>query len=275
MTIAAPVASWAVLSTLEDLGLDGDVEGRGRLVGDDDVGVVGDGHGDHRPAGACRRRTRAGTPWPARRRWGCRPASSSSTRLLCGLGLADVAVDPDGLGDLVADRVDGREGRQRVLEDHRDARRPAARRAPGRAGRAAPRPGTGREPRDAGRRREQAHDGQRRHRLAGARLADDAEHLARGEGVAQAPDGLRPCRSRSGTRRGGRGPRARPRACGRGVGRSASRREARRSLDSACGPSRPLEFGSRASRRPSPMTFTASTAVISRHGRRRGTARGR
>ncbi len=33
----------------------------------------------------------------------------------------DVVVDADGLGELVADRVDRRERRQRVLEDHRDA----------------------------------------------------------------------------------------------------------------------------------------------------------
>ena len=33
---------------VEDLGLDGDVQRGGRLVGEDDVGVVGDRHGDHR-----------------------------------------------------------------------------------------------------------------------------------------------------------------------------------------------------------------------------------
>ena len=31
----------------EDLRLDGDVEGRGGLVGDQEVGLVGQGHGDH------------------------------------------------------------------------------------------------------------------------------------------------------------------------------------------------------------------------------------
>ena len=34
---------------LEDLRLDGDVERRGRLVGDEQVGLVGERHGDHHP----------------------------------------------------------------------------------------------------------------------------------------------------------------------------------------------------------------------------------
>ena len=37
------------LEDIEDLGLDGDVEGGGGLVGDEDLGFVGDRHGDHRP----------------------------------------------------------------------------------------------------------------------------------------------------------------------------------------------------------------------------------
>ena len=38
-----------VLQQLQDLGLDGDVEGRGRLVGDQEVRLVGERHGDHDP----------------------------------------------------------------------------------------------------------------------------------------------------------------------------------------------------------------------------------
>ena len=38
---------WMPLDHLEDLGLHGDVECRGRLVGDQHIGVVGDRHGDH------------------------------------------------------------------------------------------------------------------------------------------------------------------------------------------------------------------------------------
>ena len=49
ITMAAPVASCAALEHFEDLGLDRDVEGGRRLVGDDHVGVVGDRHRDHHP----------------------------------------------------------------------------------------------------------------------------------------------------------------------------------------------------------------------------------
>ena len=42
-------------------------------------------------------------------------------RPLAGGVLADVAVEPDGLGDLVADRVDGVQRRPRVLEGVADA----------------------------------------------------------------------------------------------------------------------------------------------------------
>ena len=38
-----------VLQELQDLGLDGDVERRGRLVGDQQVRVVRECHGDHHP----------------------------------------------------------------------------------------------------------------------------------------------------------------------------------------------------------------------------------
>ena len=37
------------LEEVEDGFLDGDVEGGGRFVGDDDVGVVDEGHRDHDP----------------------------------------------------------------------------------------------------------------------------------------------------------------------------------------------------------------------------------
>jgi hypothetical protein len=48
---------------VEDLGLDRHVERRGRLVGDQQVGVQ-DRPWRSWPAGACRPRTRAGTAWP-------------------------------------------------------------------------------------------------------------------------------------------------------------------------------------------------------------------
>ena len=48
-TIAESVRVLDALEHLEHLGLHGHVEGGGRLVGDEQVGVVGDRHGDHDP----------------------------------------------------------------------------------------------------------------------------------------------------------------------------------------------------------------------------------
>ncbi len=112
------------------------------------------------------------------------PSSSIARR--AGRVAADALVDENGLGDLVAHGVDGRQRRERVLEDHRD---PAA------ADRRQIAVGPAEqllavEPdraRDARRGRQQSHDGQRRHRLARPGLADDAEDLARPHLVARCP----------------------------------------------------------------------------------------
>ena len=46
-TIAMPSRCCRLAMQLEDLRLDGDVERGGRLVGDQQVGIVGERHGDH------------------------------------------------------------------------------------------------------------------------------------------------------------------------------------------------------------------------------------
>ena len=185
---AAPVASLRRLEHLQDLGLDRDVERGRRLVGDDHVGVVGDGHGDHHAlphaAGELvrerpRPHRRVGDADQVEQFHGARP----------GGGLADIAVRGDGLGDLVTDRVDRRQGRERVLEDHGDPvaadLRPLLVAAPEQL-LALER----RRSAHAGRARQQAHHGHRADRLARAGLADDAEHLALGQRVAQPADGV-------------------------------------------------------------------------------------
>lgn len=88
--------------------------------------------------------------------------------------LGEVLVGADRLGYLLADPVDGGEGGQRVLEDHRDPG--AAHGVEGRLG-GADQLRTVEPDRAAyGRRvRQQAEDGERRDGLARARLADDAE----------------------------------------------------------------------------------------------------
>ena len=104
---------------LQDVRLDRHVERGGRLVGDQDVGLVGDRHRDHDPLAL-----------PARKlmRIGAEP--------VLGVGQADqpqqldrpgarrrpahVLVDQQGLGDLLVERVQRVQRGHRLLEDHRD-----------------------------------------------------------------------------------------------------------------------------------------------------------
>ncbi len=60
-TIAVPSRSRRSRQQLEDRGLDRHVERRGRLVGDDHVGLAGDRHRDHRRAASGRPRAGAGS----------------------------------------------------------------------------------------------------------------------------------------------------------------------------------------------------------------------
>ena len=100
-----------VLQQLEDLRLDGDVERRGRLVGDQQVGLVGERHGDHhalalaagelmrvgvraaapgrrgRPCAAARARARA--PWHRRAPWCSFMTSPTCFSMVCS-GLSEV-----------------------------------------------------------------------------------------------------------------------------------------------------------------------------------------
>ena len=112
-----------LLDGLEDLRLHRDVEGGGRLVGDDDVGVVGDRHGDHRPlahptgelVGIVAGTLRCTGNADERQQVG-RPA----LRLL----LRDVVVGEDGLGELGPHAVHRVERGHRVLEHHGDLQTP-------------------------------------------------------------------------------------------------------------------------------------------------------
>src|SRR5674536_242848 len=98
-------------------------------------------------------------------------------------------VGPDALGDLPADAIHRVRRRHRVLEDHGDLLaadlahvlvRETDQLLPAEAHRAG----------DPGRLRQQAYDGETGDRLAGAGLADDAEYLARAQGVAHAANGV-------------------------------------------------------------------------------------
>ena len=161
----------------EDRRLGGDVEGGGRLVGDQELRAQRDRHGDADAlalaAGelvrVARRRESARGQADAREGGGGdRPR----------LGAAGGAVDADGLGHLVADGLQRVQRGHRLLEDHADvAAADRAHRAPRRAaaGRAVERRRGRRPGAPCGRR---PHDRERGHRLARAALADEAEDLA-------------------------------------------------------------------------------------------------
>ena len=161
----------------------------------------------------------------------------------------DVVVNEHRLGDLIADGVDRRERRQRVLKDHRDA--PAA--DVGQLAIAQPDQlalAKADRSRDARVLRQQAHDRQRRHRLARPRFADNARAPRR-----RAPD----------TRRRAPPTRRRPR-CGmsrrgcRPPGSAAMRCLERRLAHGAL---RPAACGSSASRSASPTRLIDSTSTTS------------
>ena len=131
------------LQQVEDLRLDGDVERRGRLVGDQELGLAGQRHGDHHAlAHAARQAMRIVVdPLGAT---GCAPARACRWRASRRLRPED-RVRQHRLGDLIADRVDRVERGHRLLEDHRDRgsahrRRSSAERPRGRGRRTARRP---------------------------------------------------------------------------------------------------------------------------------------
>ena len=176
-----------------------------------------------------------------------------------GLLLADLLVELDLLGDLVADREDRVQARQRLLEDHRDV--VAADLAHlvdrHRQDLAAVEPDLALD--DLGRRDvEQAHDRERGDALAGAGLADDARASGRAPRLNETPSTagttpsmtwkwVRRLRTSSRTSRGGGAP--------SGAGVVERLRHAR-------------DRGSNASRRPSPTKFTASTVrMIAKPGK--------
>ena len=164
------------LEDVQNLRLDRHVERGRRLVGDDHVGLIGHSHRNHDAlAHTARKLVRK-----------CRGASrgvrdSRERQQLDGARMRrlsrHVVVSQNRLSDLIADRVDRRECRQRILKNHRDAPASNVRQFPiaqsyqvavAKAHRS----------RHACVRRQQTHDRQRRNGLARPRLADDSQHFA-------------------------------------------------------------------------------------------------
>src|SRR5690606_25122373 len=104
---------------VEDLRLDGDVESGGRLVGDEDVRVVGKRHGDHDAlALAAGKLVRIGAQ-AALRLWNADEAKQLHGAGACGRPGQALVVD-QRFGDLEADGKQRIEGGRRLLEDHGD-----------------------------------------------------------------------------------------------------------------------------------------------------------
>ena len=168
----------------QDLRLDGHVEGRGRLVADQYLGVAYERHGDHHAlshAPGELERIHADAPVDV-----VDPDPLEHLRgFLPRLFAADLAMAEDGLRDLVAHRVDRRQGGHRLLEDHADET--AAQFLKPRIALAeggdlerihAHRREVDGAAHDPPGRLDQAHDAIGRHRFAGPGLADDGGDLA-------------------------------------------------------------------------------------------------
>jgi hypothetical protein len=104
---------------IEDLGLDRDVERGGRLVGDQQLGLAGEGHGDHDPLGHAARhlvRERLEPPVGI----GDADHAQQLAGALPGRAGLHLPVELEHFRDLLADLPDRVQRRCRLLEDHRD-----------------------------------------------------------------------------------------------------------------------------------------------------------
>ena len=246
------------LDELEDLGLDGDVERGGRLVGDEQRRLAGERHGDHHAlahaAGEpmrifvqARSRRRNAHALEDAQRLGLRlraiegrggrralraiwkPSVSTGLRLVIGSWKIIEMRLPRTL------RISSFAQRQEVAAFERDIAGDAA-------------VGGGQQP----------HDRQRRHALAGARFADDGDRLARrdverdalDDGGPHAVDAERGREVAHGRRDRGAHVTPVPKGRPNGLGGQRAQRAWGRHVS-------PLSFGSMASRRPSPSRFSA------------------
>ena len=182
----------AILQIVEqgqDLGLDRDVQGRRRLVGEQHLRLAGQRDGDHHPlthpAGQLVRVVAQPVPG-----MGQADQLEHLQRAGVGLGSGPSAVQPHGLGHLLADRLCRVQRRLRVLEDHRhlvapELAHPLVRQAhqvlaiePDRP--LDDLPALGQQP----------HDRQPQHRLAAAGLPHQTERLAGVDRQVDVPHGL-------------------------------------------------------------------------------------
>ena len=104
---------------VEDLRLDGDVESGGGLVGDEELRLAGERHGDHDPLAQAAREL-VGVGVESLAGTGHVDEREDLEGAFPGLGFRGPPVQADALGDLATDRHGGVERGQGVLEDHAD-----------------------------------------------------------------------------------------------------------------------------------------------------------
>lgn len=176
------------LELVEDLGLDGDVEGAGGLVGDEELGVECGGDADH-DALAHAAGELEGVGAGNALGLGEADAVEEFDGAAAGLFAVDFEVAGEDFGDLAADVEDGIEAGDGVLEDHGDAAAAVVAEVvlvEGEEVGAAECDGGGGEGGFGG---EEAWDGHADGGFAGAGFADDGEELAGLEAKAGAGDG--------------------------------------------------------------------------------------
>ena len=108
-----------VLEQLQDLGLDGDVQGGGGLVADQDLGVAGHRDGDDHPLAHPARKL-VGILVEAALRLGDAHVPQVFDGLVPGGAALQVLVQLHRLGDLLADGLKGVQAGHGVLHDHGD-----------------------------------------------------------------------------------------------------------------------------------------------------------
>src|SRR5262245_23521714 len=170
--------AFELVEEVEDLGLDGHVEGGGGLVGDEELGIAGQRHGDHDALPhAARKLMRVFLHAPLG--VGDVDELEHLHRLVHGRAPPQALVEAQGLRDLLAHREHGIERGHGLLEDHGDLLPPdLPHLVGGHVDEVLPAVDDLALHDLAGRLGDELHHAERRHRLAAAGLAHHAQGLA-------------------------------------------------------------------------------------------------
>ncbi len=179
-----------ILHQLQDLGLNGDVERGRRLIGDDELRIAGEPDRDHHALAHAAGEMMRILLEPALAVGDADQPQQLERPRAC-VCLAHPEMDEQRLHDLLPDRQDRIERGHRLLKDHRDiAPAHLAHLVVGETEQVASLEQDAPVRNARGVLGQQAHDRERRHRLAAAGLADDGYDLAAVDAVGNAVDGV-------------------------------------------------------------------------------------